>query len=84
MAINRYFVISVLILFGKFEATADDFDCYGSLLDGKGLVYKGVKICHHERLSNSLKGLSNLVQMGLKSNKPHRKKSLKNPIKLHG
>ena len=84
MAITKYIVISVLILFGKFEATAADFDYYGSLLDGKGLIYKGVKICHHERLSNSLKGLNKLVQIGLKSTKPHRNKSLKNPIKLYG
>lgn len=84
MPITKYLVISVLILFGEFEATADDFDCYGRLLDGKGLIYKESEICHHERLSNSLKDLNILAQMGFKSNKPHRNKSLKNPIKLYG
>jgi len=84
MAMIKYFLISVLILFARFEATADDFNCYGWISDGEGLIYEGVETCHHERLSNSLKDLIKLAQMDLKSNNPHKNKSLKNPIKLYG
>ena len=84
MAITKFFIISVLILFGKFEARAYDFECFGRQLDGKMFIHGVIKNCHHGRLSNSIKDLDTSAQMELKFNKPRGTKSLKNSIKLHG